>query len=119
MVAYWHWHSLHYGQETYWKGLLSHDLEPNRVYREAARIGAELSRLGSEMVLTRKDNPVAILYSNDSYHALQFMPFSDHVSAMTILQQFHGALMELQVEADLVRPIPTGALSRVACASPL
>ena len=25
MVAYWHWHSLHYGQETYWKGVLSHD----------------------------------------------------------------------------------------------
>jgi beta-galactosidase len=29
MVEYWHWHSLHYGQETYWKGLLGHDLEPS------------------------------------------------------------------------------------------
>ena len=46
MVEYWHWHSLHYGQETYWKGLLGHDLEPNRVYEEATRIGAELKRLG-------------------------------------------------------------------------
>ncbi|MBE3065766.1 MAG: beta-galactosidase [Spirochaetes bacterium] len=32
LVAYWHWHSLHYGQETYWKGILSHDLEPGRVH---------------------------------------------------------------------------------------
>ena len=31
LVGYWHWHSLHYGQETYWKGVLAHDLEPNRV----------------------------------------------------------------------------------------
>ena len=41
MVAYWHWHSLHYGQETYWKGVLSHDLEPNRIYNEASRVGNE------------------------------------------------------------------------------
>ena len=32
MVEYWHWSSLHYGQETYWKGVLSHDLQPNRTY---------------------------------------------------------------------------------------
>ncbi len=40
MVSYWHWHSLHYGQETYWKGILSHDLEPNRIYEEFARTAA-------------------------------------------------------------------------------
>ena len=27
-VEYWHWHSIHNSFETYWKGLLSHDLEP-------------------------------------------------------------------------------------------
>ena len=46
LVSYWHWHSLHYGQETYWKGLLGHDLEPNRVYGEMSRVGQELKRLG-------------------------------------------------------------------------
>ncbi|KAA6327727.1 hypothetical protein EZS27_023304 [termite gut metagenome] len=30
MVSYWHWHTLHYGQETYWRGILGQDLEPNR-----------------------------------------------------------------------------------------
>ena len=49
MVEYWHWHSLHYGQETYWKGLLGHDLEPNRVYEEATRIGAEFKRVGPQL----------------------------------------------------------------------
>lgn len=119
MVAYWHWHSLHYGQETYWKGLLSHDLEPNRVYREATRIGTELKRLGADMILTRKNNPVAILYSSDSYHALRFMPFSDRVSAMTILEQFHSALAELQVEADLVTPESDWSRYRVLLVPPL
>jgi beta-galactosidase len=41
MVAYWHWHSIHNSFETYWKGLLSHDLQPNPVYHEAKTIGAD------------------------------------------------------------------------------
>ena len=80
MVEYWHWHSLHYGQETYWKGLLGHDLEPNRVYEEAARIGAELRRLGPQLAGMMPRNRVAILHSVDSHHGLQFMPISDTVS---------------------------------------
>ena len=46
LVAYWHWHSLHYGQETYWKGVLGHDLEPGRVFGEVTpdRRGAQEGR---------------------------------------------------------------------------
>nr|WP_252515521.1 beta-galactosidase [Pantoea bituminis] len=45
MVGYWHWHSIHNSWETYWKGLLSHDLLPNPVYDEACGIGNSLERL--------------------------------------------------------------------------
>ena len=75
MVEYWHWHSLHYGQETYWKGLLGHDLEPNRVYSEAARIGAraQSARAAARRHDARR-NRVAILHSIDSHCGIQFMP---------------------------------------------
>ena len=46
MVEYWHWHSLHYGQETYWKGVLSHDLEPGRTYAEVSRRRTSCSASG-------------------------------------------------------------------------
>lgn len=104
MVAYWHWHSLHYGQETYWRGVLSHDLEPNRAYAEVSRIGAELRKIGPQIANLRKENRAAILYSADSYHALQFMPFSDRVSYMSILGQMTGALYRLNIEPDYVTP---------------
>lgn len=104
MVAYWHWHSLHYGQETYWRGVLSHDLEPNRAYAEVSRIGAELKKIGPQIANLRKDNRTAILYSADSYHALQFMPFSDRVSYMTILGQMYASLYRLNIEPDFVTP---------------
>ena len=107
MVAYWHWSSLHYGQETYWKGVLSHDLEPNRVYGEVSKIGAELKRLGPSLAGMKKENRAAILMSSDSFHAIQSMPFHDRVDYMTVLSQMHAALYDLNVEADFVVPEET------------
>jgi beta-galactosidase len=111
MVAYWHWHSLHYGQETYWKGVLSHDLEPNRIYQEVARTAAEIKRLAPRLVNLRKQNAVAILVSVDSYHGLRFMPFDDRVNYLTVLNQMYRALYQLNVETDFVFP-ETEDLSR-------
>ncbi len=107
MVAYWHWHSLHYGQETYWKGVLSHDLEPNRAYREVSTIGKELQKHGSKLADLRIENDVAILYSIDSHQGLRFMRFSDRVNYMTILSQMHRALYDLNVGVDFVFPETT------------
>ncbi len=107
LVAYWHWHSLHYGQETYWKGVLGHDLEPNRAYREVTRIGQELHQLGPRLVNLRKKNRVAILYSVDSYQGIQFMPFDDTVDYMYLLRQLYRALYNLNVGVDFVFPQST------------
>ena len=74
MVEYWHWHSIHAGQETYWKGVLSHDLEPNRAYAEVSRTAHELEKIGPEIANLKIKNDVAILYSVDSSNALSFMP---------------------------------------------
>ncbi|HVX66818.1 MAG TPA: beta-galactosidase [Bryobacteraceae bacterium] len=104
LVAYWHWHSLHYGQETYWRGVLGHDLEPNRAYAEVSRIGADLKRIGPELAGLTKQNRVAILYSADSQKALTYMPFSDRASYMTFLDQMYGALYRMNVETDFVTP---------------
>jgi beta-galactosidase len=103
MVEYWHWHSLHYGQETYWKGVLSHDLEPNRTYAEVSQVAAELKQLGPQLVNLKKDNQVAILLSTDSANALSYMPVSDKVNYMTVLRQMYDALYEMNVEPDFVQ----------------
>jgi beta-galactosidase len=103
MVEYWHWSSLHYGQETYWKGILSHDLEPNRIYAEMTGIAGELKRVGPQLVNLKKDNKVAILFSADSANAIGYMPFSDRVNYQSIVQQMWAALYDLNVEPDFVQ----------------
>ncbi|HYA49160.1 MAG TPA: beta-galactosidase trimerization domain-containing protein, partial [Burkholderiales bacterium] len=104
LVAYWHWHSLHYGQETYWKGVLGHDLEPGRVYDEVSRTAHELRRVGPVLASLKKKNRVAILYSLDSRVGLEVMPFDASVGYMTVLDQMFRALYRLNVETDFVFP---------------
>jgi beta-galactosidase len=104
LVAYWHWHSLHYGQETYWKGVLAHDLEPGRIYGEVSRIAHELGKTGPQLANLKKKNRVAVLYSMDSMNGLAFMPFDRDVGYLTVLNQMYLALYKLNVETDFVFP---------------
>lgn len=74
MVAYWHWHSLHYGHEIYSHGILNHDLESNRNYEEVTGIGRDLARHADTLTGLRPDSDVAFLYSYDSRWAMACQP---------------------------------------------
>jgi beta-galactosidase len=73
-VEYWHWHTLHYGAETDWGGVLPHSLRPGRIYREASRIGSELARAGDLVTDLEPGADVAMVYSFPSKWAMQFAP---------------------------------------------
>ncbi len=114
MVEYWHWHSIHSGQETYWKGILSHDLEPNRAYAEVSRTAHELQKIGAHLVNLKIKNQAAILYSVDSANALDFMPFTSRgpqwsfaptaADYSALVHQFHRVLYNANVGVDFVFP---------------
>jgi len=107
MVEYWHWHSIHYGQETYWKGVLGHDLEPGRAYAEVSRTAHELLKIGPEIVDLKRKNDVAILYSRDSHYGIEFMKFSDRDNYQTVLHRMYGALYRENAGVDFVFPDST------------
>src|SRR3984893_3639113 len=104
MVEYWHWHSIHYGQEMYWKGLLGHDLQPGRAYEEVSRAAHELKRIGPEITDFQRKNQVAILYSNDSNYGIEFMKFSDRENYRSILRQMYRVLYRANIGVDFVFP---------------
>ncbi len=74
MVAYWHWHTLHYGIETYWGGVLGHSLEKGRIAQEFEHIGAELIQHNDILSDLSPEANVAFLYHEDSKYALEFLP---------------------------------------------
>jgi beta-galactosidase len=115
MVEYWHWASIAANQETYWKGVLSHDLEPNRAYAEVSRTAHELQKIGPHLVGLKIQNQVAILWSRDSANAIAFMPFSSSAAIPwepgsatatydTLVKQIHRSLYDLNIGADFVFP---------------
>jgi beta-galactosidase len=102
MVQYWHWHSNHFGQETYWKGVLGHDLEPNRFYNEVSQTAHELQKIGPKLVNLKIANKVAILYSHESEFGLSYMPFKEGNAYMEVLRQLHRAAFRLNIGVDFV-----------------
>ena len=104
MVSYWHWHSIHNSFETYWKGLLSHDLQPNPVYNEAKTIGSDFKRLSSKLVNLQKKNKTAILVSNESLTGLNWFKFNQksELNYNDILRLIYDELYKLNIECDII-----------------
>ena len=101
-TMYWSWHSIHNGYETYWRGVLSHDLSTNPVYEEAAVIGREWQRIGAERLVLRKQNAVALVVDNASLSAFQWFPIDREVSYNDVVRYMYDSLYELNVECDVV-----------------
>jgi beta-galactosidase len=109
MVEYWHWGTTANAIETYWRGLLSQDFQPNPTYEEAGTIGRDLARLGPELVNLRKHNQIAIYVSNVALTAFDSFKFGwgSRASYNDVLRPFYDALYRMNAEVDFVDPSTT------------
>ena len=110
-VMYWHWHSIHNSFETYWKGLLSQDMEPNPTYEEAGQFGRQVAQkgVGERLINLRKRNRVAIMVGNDSLTALDWFSLETgfprqqgQISYNDVVRRVYDALFELNIECDFI-----------------
>ncbi len=90
MIEYWHWHTLHFGAETYWGGVLPHNGRPGRTYKEIAQLGAELEAAGSLVADLRPDSDVTMLYSLPSKWLMQKYPPLSHEDGSPDDRSYHG-----------------------------
>ena len=109
MVEYWHWATTANAIETYWRGLLSQDYQPNAVYAEAKTVGADLKRIGPKLAGMTKRNQVAVYVSNTALSAFDsFKPSGADYNQ--VLRPFYDALYRMNVEADILSPDSTAKL---------
>lgn len=101
-VMYWPWASIHNGIESYWKGILNHDGEPDAIYDEVKRIGHELKALSAELYGLRKQNRIALIVSAEALHALRYFPTDKDLSYNDVVNLFYSALYELNLECDVL-----------------
>ena len=116
MIEYWHWHTNHFGTETYWIGILPHDQQPGRVYGELARLGRDFQVAGSAVVGLKPDARVGLLYSARAKWGLAFQSSfpsptaagpsdvanMDRRSYHTIFDAFYRGTFEAGVPARLL-----------------
>lgn len=103
MVAYWPWHSIHNSLETYWKGILSHDLEKNPTYEEAKQVGSEFRTIGRHLINLKKNNKVALYFSNESLTAMDnWFPFSNYIKYNDAVKTLYDILYKMNIECDFI-----------------
>ncbi len=129
MIEYWHWHTLHYGTETFWGGVLPHDGIPGRAYNNIAELGQEIQKLSPHVGGATPDADVAFLYDSDAKWALSFpitapLPsngvqgMGDTDSYRRIALPFYRGAFDAGVQINTVRPHQLfGALSEDHCAT--
>jgi len=100
MIEYWHWHTLHFGAETYWGGVLPHSQVPGRVYAEVKELGDRLATLGGRLDGYVPDHDVTVLFSNSSKYAFEVHPLLANAdgsprtqSYLDIVEAFQSAVL--------------------------
>ena len=108
MVEYWHWHSIHNAIESYWKGVLSHDLKPNRLYRECCVIGNEFKKFGNQIVNLKKNNHFAVIADNASLTGLNEFKLNNEsdTNYNSIFRWLCDTLYLLNIEYDVIPADP-------------
>lgn len=104
MVAYWHWHSLHNGCETYWRGLLGHDFAENKQYKEAVTIGRDFKELGDKIIHIKKKNNIAFMVSNESLTGLNWFPMAGNGQYNDVVRWLYDGFYEMNYECDFIFP---------------
>ena len=101
-VMYWNWHSIHNAIESYWKGVLSHDLTPHATYEEIKNFRHELIPLEDKLRNLKKAPSVGILVDNASLTGLDEFPISEELNYNAILRWFADCCHEMNIEYDLL-----------------
>ena len=109
MLEYWHWHTLHFGAETYWGGILPHDQQPGRVYEQIARLGGELAAADADLRGLVPDAGVGLVWSNASNWGLAGQPAlsaddgtGDTASYQRIVEPFYRGAFDAGVPVRIV-----------------
>lgn len=111
-VMYWHWHSIHNAIESYWKGILSHNLKENATYKEACTIGSDFANYGSHLKNLRKKADIAFVLSNESLTGLKWFSIHTDLQYNDIVRWLYDAFYELNLECDILSPKDTDLFSQ-------
>ena len=103
-IVFFRWRTARFGTEQYWHGLLDHDARPSRRYEEIKRMGAEIRKVGNEILGTQVKSQVAMMLSYDSRFAFQIQPNNPRFSYAEHFHQIYRAFYGHNISIDVTAP---------------
>lgn len=103
-IVHFRWRAARRGAEEYWYGVLDHDDVPRARYEEFRKEGAEIARVGPEIVGSRIVSEIAVVQDFESEWAYEHQYFTREVSARAPLGHFFRAASEMKFNIDFVSP---------------
>lgn len=102
-IVFFRWRTCRFGTEQYWHGLLLHDGEPRRRYREAQQLGRELQQLGPLLEGSTPQPEVALVNDYDQIWALTFQPHTpEGLDYQQVMGLYYRALKRLGIDVAVV-----------------
>ena len=88
--------------ETYWKGVLSHDLAVNPAYEEAGTFGREIAGIGKDVLCISRKSPVALVVDNQSLTGFRWFPIDKDLSYNDVVRRMYDCLYEMNIPCDVI-----------------
>ncbi len=104
LVSYWQWRDALNGGEQNHGAIVDVDGEPDPIYNEYQRTGAEFEKAASAFRGTHVDAKVAILHSYPSRWAINWQKMNPVYDPIDELMSFYSPLHELGFSIDIVSP---------------
>lgn len=105
-ILFFQWRQSKGGSEMYHSAVVTHEgNEHTRIFREVAQLGAELSRLSSEIVGAQTPAQVALLVDWQNWWAVEYRPNpSDRLNYWEQIKTYYEPLHALNIAVDIVPP---------------
>ncbi|MGF1678264.1 MAG: beta-galactosidase [Candidatus Methylacidiphilales bacterium] len=103
-LLFFRWRTCPFGAEEYWCGILDHDDLPRRRYHEAARLGAEMARIGPQVLGTHVHIEAAVASSDADINAADASYAMGLPSADSIAEKVHSWLYRQGIAVGCVHP---------------
>lgn len=103
-IVHFRWRSARRGAEEYWYGVLDHDDVPRARFEEFKKEGAEINRVGAEILGSRVVSDIAVVHDFEAEWAFEHQYFTREVSARAPLGHLFRAASELKHNIDFISP---------------
>ncbi|HEY0380546.1 MAG TPA: beta-galactosidase [Pyrinomonadaceae bacterium] len=101
-IVHFRWRSARRGAEEYWYGVLDHDDIPRDRFEEFKKEGAEINRIGAEILGSKVVSDIAVIYDFETEWAYDHQYFTREVSVRSGLGHLLRAASELKYNMDFI-----------------